>query len=292
MKRQIIVYLEKNALICALNSIPAGKPEVKNNIFLHQIAKNMRLIAKLLILSLVFGSLTACVSKKKFDELQASKNAVDAALAETQNRVKALEGQNAELQSTLESEKARLNGEIAAIRKDLDATKGQMNQLQSKLSMTEAELAKLRAEIDGIFNTYKSSGLTLEQRGGRLYVMTAPVTYASGASGLSRAQRKALDELAMTLKNNPGVKILVEGHTDNKQYAAGSGMDNWQLSVNRAMGVVRYLLRKGVKPEQVAAVGRGENMPEGDNATKEGRSKNRRTVVAPDPNLGGLLQKN
>jgi chemotaxis protein MotB len=252
----------------------------------------MRLIAKFLILTLVLGSATACVSKKKFDELQASKDAVDRALADTQARVKALEGQNAELQSTLESEKARLNGEIAAIRKDLDATKGQISGLQSKLSMTEAELAKLRAQIDGIFNTYKNSGLSLEQRGGRLYVMTAPVNYATGASGLNREQRKALDELAMTLKNNPAVKIMVEGHTDNKQYAADSGMDNWQLSVNRAMGVVRYLLRKGVKPEQVAAVGRGENNPEGDNTTKDGRSKNRRSVVAPDPELGNLLNKN
>lgn len=252
----------------------------------------MRLIAKFLILTLVLGSVTACVSKKKFDELQASKDAVDRALTETQARVKALEGQNAELQSTLESEKARLNGEIAAIRKDLDATKGQMNNLQSKLSMTEAELAKLRAQIDGIFNTYKNSGLSLEQRGGRLYVVTAPVNYSTGASGLNREQRKALDELAMTLKNNPAVKIMVEGFTDNKQYAADSGMDNWQLSVNRAMGVVRYLLRKGVKPEQVAAVGRGENNPEGDNTTKDGRAKNRRSVVAPDPDLGNLMNNN
>jgi chemotaxis protein MotB len=252
----------------------------------------MRLIAKFLILTLVLGSVTACVSKKKFDELQASKDAVDRALADTQARVKALEGQNAELQSTMESEKARLNGEIAAIRKDLDATKGQMSSLQSKLSMTEAELAKLRAQIDGIFNTYKNSGLSLEQRGGRLYVMTAPVNYATGSAGLNREQRKALDELAMTLKNNPAVKIMVEGHTDSKKYAADSGMDNWQLSVNRAMGVVRYLLRQGVKPEQVAAVGRGENNPEGDNSSKDGRAKNRRSLVSPDPELGNLLNNN
>jgi len=248
----------------------------------------MRLIAKLLILTLVFGSFSACVSKKKFDELQASKDAVDRALAETQSRVATLEGQNAELQSTLESEKTRLNGEIAAIRADLDATKGQMTAMQSKLTMTEAELAKLRAEIDGIFGAYANSGLSIEQRGGRLYVVTEPVTFATGSSGLTRAQRNALDELANTLKNNPDVKILVEGHTDNKQYASGSGMDNWQLSVNRSMSVVRYLLRKGAKPDQVAAVGRGEYLPEGDNSTREGRAKNRRTVIAPDAQLGTL----
>jgi chemotaxis protein MotB len=253
----------------------------------------MRLIAKLLILTLVFGSFTACVSKKKFDELQASKEAVDRALADTQNRVKALEGQNAELQTTLESEKTRLNGEIASIRADLDATKGQMSQIQSKLTMTEADLAKLRAEIDGIFSTYKNSGLSLQERGGRLYVVTdTDMTYRSGSASLSRAQRDALDQLAGTLKNNPDVKILVEGHTDSKQYASGSGMDNWQLSVNRSMAVVRYLLRKGVKPNQVAAVGRGENMPEGDNSTRDGRAKNRRTVLAPDANLGGLMKQN
>lgn len=253
----------------------------------------MRLIAKLLILTLVFGSFTACVSKKKFDELQASKEAVDKALAETQTRVKALEGQNAELQTTLESEKTRLNGEIASIRADLNATKGQMNQIQSKLTMTEADLAKLRAEIDGIFSTYKNSGLSLQERGGRLYVVTdSDVTYRSGSASLSRDQRNALDKLAATLKNNPDVKILVEGHTDSKQFAAGSGMDNWQLSVNRSMAVVRYLLRKGANPNQVAAVGRGENMPEGDNSTREGRAKNRRSVVSPDANLGGLMKQN
>lgn len=250
----------------------------------------MRLIAKLLVLTLAFGSLTACVSKKKFDELQASKEAVDRSLAQTMDRVKALEGQNAELASTLESEKNRLNGEISAIRKDLDATKGQMNQLQSKLSMTEAELAKIKAEIDGIFAAYKQSGLSMEQRGGRLYVVTAPMTYSSGSSRLTRDQRKALDEMAMTLKNNPEVKILVEGHTDDKKFSADSGMDNWQLSVNRSMAVVRYLLRKGVNPNQVAAVGRGENSPEGDNTTKEGRAQNRRTVVSPDVNVGGLMK--
>jgi chemotaxis protein MotB len=250
----------------------------------------MRLIAKLLVLTLAFGSLTACVSKKKFDELQASKEAVDRALAQTMDRVKALEGQNAELATTLESEKNRLNGEIASIRKDLDATNGQMSQLQSKLSMTEAELAKIKAEVDGIFAVYKESGLSMEQRGGRLYVVTAPVTYASGSSNLSRAQRKALDELAMTLKNNPAVKVLVEGHTDDKKFAADAGMDNWQLSVNRSMNVVRYLLRKGVNPDQLAAVGRGENSPEGDNMSKDGRAKNRRSVVSPEINVSSLMK--
>ncbi len=253
----------------------------------------MRQIISLLIFSLVIGSFQSCVSKKKFDELQAAKEATDKALAETQTQLKTLQEDNKTLQATLESEKNRLNGEISSIKSQLDASKNQMASMESKLKMTEEELKNIKAQIDGIFASYENSGLKLEDRDGRLYVVTNnPVNYKSGSSKLTRDQKKAIAELATTLKNNPGVKILVEGHTDNKQFAAGAGMDNWDLSVARAMSVVRELLKKGVNPNQVAAVGRGEAAPTGDNSTSEGRSKNRRTEVAPDPNLGSLKKGN
>ena len=89
----------------------------------------MRLILNFLVVVMALSTLQSCVSKKKYDELLASKEATDAALAETQANVKSLEEQNAELNSTLESEKERLNGEIAGIKTDLDATKSQMAQV-------------------------------------------------------------------------------------------------------------------------------------------------------------------
>lgn len=251
----------------------------------------MRQIIGLLILSLALGTFQSCVSKKKFDELQAAKDATDKALAETQAQVKTLQQENQELQATLESEKQRLNGEIASIKSDLNATKSQMSQVQEKLNMTEAELNKLKAEINGIFNTYAESGLKLEERDGRLYVMTdAATTYKTGSARLTSAERKAVAELAETLKNNPKLRILVEGHTDSKKYPAGAGYDNWNLSVDRAMGVARELLKKGVNPNQVAVVGRGDSMPAADNSTDEGRAQNRRSVIAPDPNLGEIMK--
>ncbi len=251
----------------------------------------MRLILSLLIFFFVAGSFQSCVSKKKFDELQAAKEATDRALAETQSQLQTLKGENDKLKTTLESETNRLNGEISSIRKDLDATKGQMAQVQEKLNMTEAELNKIKAEIAGIFGDYEKSGLKMEERDGRLYVITStPVNYKTGSASLTRAQRKAIDELAQTLKNNPKLRILVEGHTDNKKFKSGSGMDNWDLSVARSMSVVRELLKRGVAANQVAAVGRGENMPVDDNNTAAGRSKNRRSEIAPDPNLGNLIK--
>lgn len=251
----------------------------------------MRLILNLVVLSLLIGSFQSCVSKKKYDELMAAKEATDQALAETQSQVQTLQNQNQELQATLESEKQRLNGEIAGLRTDLNNTKSQIAQVQEKLNMTEKELNDLKMAINGTFEKYKNSGLTLEDRNGRLVVMTKqPIQYRVGSSSLSRDERKALEELANVLKANPELKLLVEGHTDNLKYAADSGMDNWDLSVMRAMNVARQLIRNGVKPEQLGVVGRGETMPVGPNDSTEGRQQNRRTVVSPDIDLAPLMK--
>ena len=56
--------------------------------------KNMRLVLNLLVVVLALGSMQSCVSKKKFDELLASKEAADKALAETQTKVANLEKEN------------------------------------------------------------------------------------------------------------------------------------------------------------------------------------------------------
>ncbi len=247
----------------------------------------MRLIVRLLIITLAIGSLQSCVSKKKYDELEAAKMATDKALAETQASLKTLQDEKNKLAADFEAEKTRLNGELDKVRADLNAQKGQIAQVQEKLNMTEAELKKLKDEINGIFATYKDSGLSLEERNGRLYVLTnEAMQYKSGSAKLTKSQRMAIDALAETLKKNPNVKILVEGHTDDRQYPAGSGYTNWDLSIARAKEVVKRLVKRGVNEAQLSVSGRGEFLPEGDNKTTEGRKKNRRTVVLPNPDLG------
>jgi chemotaxis protein MotB len=234
----------------------------------------------------------SCVSKKKFDELLASKAAADKALAETQTKVANLEKENADLKTQLEAEKARLNGEIANLRKDLDATKAQISAVQQKLDMSQAELTKIKNEVNGIFSAYKSSGLTAEERDGRLYLMSsAPLDYKSGSFGLSKAQRAAVAQLATTLKSNPKLKILVEGNTDtDKVRGGGAYQDNWELSSKRSLAICRELIKAGVSPAQVATVGRGETMPKADNSTKEGKAANRRSELVADPEMAPLLK--
>lgn len=84
-----------------------------------------------------------------------------------------------------------------------------------------------------------------------------------------------LDELADYLKRKPLVRIRIEGHTDNQ----GSDAQNQLLSERRAKAVMNYLIGKGISQSRMTAVGKGEAVPIADNATEEGRAKNRRTEV-------------
>lgn len=254
----------------------------------------MRLVLKLLIVVLAVGTFQSCVSKKKYDELLAAKEATDQALAETQEQLKTLQEEKDALEAEYNSEKERLNGEIASIKSDLDATKAEVGQVKEKLSMTEAELNKLKEEINGMFAAYENSGLTLDERNGELFVVTSnPVNYRSGSASLSKDQRDAIDALAEKLKANPDVHVLVTGHTDTDKLKEGAPWaDNWDLSISRAKTVVKRLISKGVSPDQLSIAGDGENDPVSDNDSSDGKAKNRRTEIQPNPKLGGLFKSN
>jgi len=87
----------------------------------------------------------------------------------------------------------------------------------------------------------------------------------------------ALDEVVQILNDNPSVVLEVEGHTDS----IGTNAYNQKLSERRASAVKNYLVKKGIGSDRLSAVGYGEERPIADNATKEGRAKNRRVELTP-----------
>ena len=99
--------------------------------------------------------------------------------------------------------------------------------------------------------------------------------------------KAVLGKVATVLKNQPEIEFMVEGHTDNVEYKGGGlVLDNWDLSVKRATSVVRILQKEyGLDPAKMAAAGRGEYNPVGENSTKEGRATNRRTRIVILPQL-------
>ena len=85
-----------------------------------------------------------------------------------------------------------------------------------------------------------------------------------------------LDELVTKIKGMALDVVIATGHTDS----VGSDAYNQRLSVARAESVKAYLVSKGVDVKRVQAVGKGESEPIADNATAEGRAKNRRVEVS------------
>jgi outer membrane protein OmpA-like peptidoglycan-associated protein len=85
-----------------------------------------------------------------------------------------------------------------------------------------------------------------------------------------------LDALAKTMQDHPRIrKVRVDGHTDS----VGEDAFNLDLSRRRAAAVVTYMTGKGVAAERLASEGFGETRPIADNATDEGRAKNRRVEL-------------
>jgi outer membrane protein OmpA-like peptidoglycan-associated protein len=84
-----------------------------------------------------------------------------------------------------------------------------------------------------------------------------------------------LAEVVQLMKDNPTLKIQINGHTDN----SGKTVDNIRLSEDRARAVTAYLVSKGIAPARLSSKGWGDTQPVADNGSPEGRAKNRRTEL-------------
>jgi outer membrane protein OmpA-like peptidoglycan-associated protein len=100
------------------------------------------------------------------------------------------------------------------------------------------------------------------------------IKYATNSAEITGASRYILDELINFLKENPSVRIEVQGHTDN----VGKMDDNMVLSRSRALTVVEYLTDHGIKALRLTGKGYGPTVPIASNDTEAGRAENRRTT--------------
>lgn len=99
------------------------------------------------------------------------------------------------------------------------------------------------------------------------------IFFDSGKSELRESSRSELDRLYDIMKENPGIRVEISGHTDN----VGSASYNEKLSKERAKSVVDYLVDKGIDKDRLEFKGYGFRKPIADNDTEEGRQQNRRT---------------
>jgi OOP family OmpA-OmpF porin len=103
--------------------------------------------------------------------------------------------------------------------------------------------------------------------------------FAFDSSTLTPAATAALAPTVESLEKDPSLRVRIEGHTDN----VGTAAYNQALSQRRAEAVKRYLTSRGIASSRMDTVGLGFTQPVADNATAEGRAKNRRVEVHKAP---------
>lgn len=103
--------------------------------------------------------------------------------------------------------------------------------------------------------------------------------FSFGKADINPAGLAFLDKVAALLQKVP-YPVRVEGHTDNVPIRTVRFPSNWELSIARAVSVVKYLAGRGrINPQRLSAVGYGDTRPLAPNDLPAGRSKNRRVEM-------------
>jgi len=150
-----------------------------------------------------------------------------------------------------------------------------------KIAMDSMEI-KI-AELIQKYNLQNYITVTQEVRGLDIEIrneLSNIVLFNSGSSDLTPPAGDIITRIGAVLHELPNNQIHVEGHTDNKPISTKEFDSNWELSTARATNVVKQLIdHSQIDPTKMSAVGCGEYKPVSDNATDEGRAKNRRVNI-------------
>lgn len=215
------------------------------------------------------------------DRLRESERAAEEAAARAARERAALESERAESARRLaEVEAARQAADrakaealsaadrLAAERADAEARARQAADAAAQAERERAELReKLQQQLNLILETRESA------RG--LIVNMSDVLFDTASANLKPGAREKLARVAGVLLAYPGLDIAIEGHTDS----VGSDEYNQSLSERRAESVRAYLVRQGIPPATIDAMGFGETHPVVTNATASGRQQNRRVEL-------------
>ena len=192
-----------------------------------------------------------------------------------------------------------LNQQISALRRQLQALEEALNasevrdkdaqarisDLGSRLNVALAqrvqELNRFRSDFFGRLRQILGNRQDIRVVGDR-FVFQSELFFETGASDLSSSGTGELDKLAAALielerEIPPDIAWIarIDGHTD-KRPIQGSTRSNWELSAQRAISVVKYLVTRGVSPNRLAATGFGEFQPIDLGDSPEALARNRR----------------
>lgn len=242
-------------------------------------------------LCLVLAVAGCGVSKSELDaksqEAEAAKQQAETTkkqLAQVQQQATADEQQITELKNALG---------LAQSQAITDDQKSQLDEAKRAVEEAQAR-GKLLEDLTGKFKQMIAAGrLKVTTRHGRIVLqLHDDVLFDAGEADLKADGKKAVAEVAATLRGVSGRRFQVAGHTDAEPLTAATKKKyptNWELSAARAIAVVKLLSQEGIDPGSLSAAGYGPYDPVASNANADGQAKNRRIEISLMPNVAQLV---
>ena len=241
----------------------------------------------------------AKVMKEAEDKCKAELAKKEAAISELNTKLTALQAELTSLKQAGEQQKGqigKLTTQLTQVVKDRSRLRASAKELKKAL----AQMAKRKAEADRRVKQFRdllarfkklidAGKLKVKIADGRMVLaLPTDVLFASGKAKLSDAGKAAVAEITAVLVTLHKRRFQVEGHTDNVPIKTSRYASNWELSADRALGVVKTMLEAKMSGAVVSAAGFGEFRPVAKNDTVEGKASNRRIEIVLVPDLSSL----
>lgn len=189
----------------------------------------------------------------------------------------------------LEVENQNLKGLYENCVASLDSSSAKQAELSQQLSQSQMTIEELQKQISQKKATpasatgFQVGDVTVDEKAGTITVtLENTILFSPGSAKLKGTTSSELDHIYSVISQRySGRKIDVVGHTDSDPIRKTKNLweDNWDLSAGRALTVLRYLIGKGLPPQQIRAVACGESRPVAPNTTAAGKAKNRRVEI-------------
>jgi len=221
-----------------------------------------------------------------FDDLAQAFRNVRSTLASQLSDFSQLRVQNDQLEEELQKLEARL--------RHVERLKKELEQVRVDREVQEAQLARVRSEVQTVGREIDRITKALEEKFGKSLMVTqhqdrlvltmlGQVLFESGEAHLTPLGLDIMKQVGEVLATLPQKNIQVEGHTDNNPIYGRLQQrypTNWELSTARATTVLRYLIEQtGMNPQDFSATGYADTRPAVANDSEEGQAQNRRVEI-------------
>ncbi len=186
--------------------------------------------------------------------------------------------------------------DMQALRAQREALQTELEQAKRTIEASRVEEAEATARVQAFRALLGQLAVMIEHgdldvrvvRNQMVLHLPESVLFRSNDARVTKAGAALLDRVAEVLKAVDHREFQIAGHTDHLPIRYGAFRDNWQLSAARALRVMLYLEKCGVAAQRLSASAYADTQPIADEATPEGRQKNRRIEIVLLPNLEEL----